>query len=63
MFTLPETGARYRWRFSAGAALSGVELALWPEWQANAKGSTSDADGHFVVEDVPVGKVDVLLPA
>jgi Carboxypeptidase regulatory-like domain len=36
-------------RDGAGAALSGVELALWPEWQANAKGSTSDADGHFVL--------------
>jgi protocatechuate 3,4-dioxygenase beta subunit len=36
-------------RDGAGAALAGVELALWPDWQANSKGTTTDADGHFVL--------------
>ena len=33
----------------SGAALAGVELTLWPEWQANSKGTTTDADGRFVL--------------
>jgi protocatechuate 3,4-dioxygenase beta subunit len=36
-------------RDRAGAALAGVELALWPEWQANSKGTTADTNGHFVL--------------
>jgi uncharacterized GH25 family protein len=36
-------------RDGAGAALAGVELAVWPGWQANSKGATTDANGHFVL--------------
>jgi uncharacterized GH25 family protein len=36
-------------RDGAGAALAGVELALWPDWQANSKGTTTDADGRFTL--------------
>jgi len=36
-------------RDSAGAPLAGVDLVVWPEWQARSKGATSDANGRFVL--------------
>jgi len=32
-----------------GATLAGVEIALWPDWQANAKAVKTDAEGRFTL--------------
>jgi len=45
-------------RDSAGAPLAGVDLVLWPEWRADSKGATTEANGHFVVTWSPQNQND-----